>query len=64
VLLQNGKRGISAEVIDLRTIRPMDWMTVLESVKKTNRLVIVKNNGLLHPFLRTCLSHSKEGLII
>jgi len=34
--------GISAEVIDLRTIRPMDWMTILESVKKTNRLVIVE----------------------
>ena len=36
-----GKEDISAEVIDLRTIRPLDWMTVLESVKKTNRLVIV-----------------------
>lgn len=35
------KENISAEVIDLRTIRPLDWMTVLESVKKTNRLVIV-----------------------
>src|SRR5688572_25573538 len=37
-----GKEGISAEVIDLRTIRPMDWRTVLDSVKKTNRLVIVE----------------------
>lgn len=36
------KEGISAEVIDLRTIRPMDWQTILESVKKTNRLVIVE----------------------
>jgi pyruvate dehydrogenase E1 component beta subunit len=36
------KEGISAEVIDLRTIRPMDWKTILESVKKTNRLVIVE----------------------
>ena len=36
------KEGISAEVIDLRTIRPLDWMTVLESVKKTNRLVIIE----------------------
>ncbi len=35
------KENISAEVIDLRTIRPLDWHTVLESVKKTNRLVIV-----------------------
>jgi pyruvate dehydrogenase E1 component beta subunit len=36
------KEGIEAEVIDLRTIRPLDWMTVLESVKKTNRLIIVE----------------------
>ena len=36
------KEGISAEVVDLRTIRPLDWMTVLESVKKTNRLIIVE----------------------
>ena len=35
------KEEVNAEVIDLRTIRPLDWMTVLESVKKTNRLVIV-----------------------
>ncbi|MBU4435347.1 MAG: pyruvate dehydrogenase complex E1 component subunit beta [Alphaproteobacteria bacterium] len=32
-------QGISAEVVDLRTIRPMDHATILESVKKTNRLV-------------------------
>src|SRR5207237_1906499 len=36
------KEEISAEVIDLRTVRPLDWMTILESVKKTNRLVIVE----------------------
>jgi pyruvate dehydrogenase E1 component beta subunit len=36
------KEGISAEVVDLRTIRPLDWMTVLESVKKTNRLLIIE----------------------
>jgi len=36
------KENISAEVIDMRTIRPLDWMTILESVKKTNRLVIVE----------------------
>ncbi|MDC0656509.1 pyruvate dehydrogenase complex E1 component subunit beta [Leisingera sp. SS27] len=34
--------GISAEVIDLRTLRPMDLPTVIESVKKTNRLVTVE----------------------
>ena len=36
------KEGISAEVIDLRSIRPIDYATVVESVKKTNRLVIVE----------------------
>src|SRR5215213_2857172 len=36
------KENISAEVIDLRTIRPLDWMTILESVKKTNRLIIIE----------------------
>ena len=36
------KEGISAEVVDLRTIRPLDWKTVLESVKKTNRLIIIE----------------------
>ncbi len=35
------KEGISAEVIDLRTIRPLDYYTVVDSVKKTNRLVVV-----------------------
>ncbi len=34
--------GISAEVIDLRTLRPMDTATVIESVKKTNRCVTVE----------------------
>lgn len=35
------KEGISAEVIDLRTIRPLDHHTIVESVKKTNRLVVI-----------------------
>ena len=35
------KEGISAEVIDLRSIRPLDIKTVIESVKKTNRVVAV-----------------------
>ena len=36
------KEGINAEVIDLRTVRPIDYDTIIESVKKTNRLVIVE----------------------
>jgi pyruvate dehydrogenase E1 component beta subunit len=35
------KEGIDAEVIDLMTIRPLDINTIIESVKKTNRLVII-----------------------
>ncbi|TAN08546.1 MAG: pyruvate dehydrogenase complex E1 component subunit beta [Rhizobiaceae bacterium] len=34
--------GVDVEIIDLRTIRPMDLDTVIESVKKTNRLVVVE----------------------
>jgi pyruvate dehydrogenase E1 component beta subunit len=36
------KENISAEVIDLRTVRPIDFASIIESVKKTNRLVIVE----------------------
>lgn len=36
------KEGIEAEVIDLRTVRPIDYATCLESVKKTNRCVVVE----------------------
>ena len=35
-------QGISAEVIDLRTLRPLDKATVLESLKRTNRMVVVE----------------------
>ncbi|RZK64902.1 MAG: pyruvate dehydrogenase complex E1 component subunit beta [Pedobacter sp.] len=36
------KEGINVEVIDLRTVRPIDYATIIESVKKTNRLVVVE----------------------
>jgi pyruvate dehydrogenase E1 component beta subunit len=36
------KQGIEAEVIDLRTIRPLDIETIVNSVKRTNRLVTVE----------------------
>jgi pyruvate dehydrogenase E1 component beta subunit len=38
------EEGIDSEVIDLRTIRPMDYNTILESVRKTNRLVILEES--------------------
>ncbi|AHJ98288.1 pyruvate dehydrogenase complex E1 component subunit beta [Hymenobacter swuensis] len=36
------KEGITAEVIDLRSVRPIDYDTLIESVKKTNRMVVVE----------------------
>ncbi|HZD52117.1 MAG TPA: transketolase C-terminal domain-containing protein, partial [Woeseiaceae bacterium] len=42
------KDGVSSEVIDLATISPIDYDTILESVEKTGRLVIV------HEAARTC----------
>ena len=36
------KDGIDCEIIDLRTIRPMDYQAIFDSVKKTNRLVILE----------------------
>jgi 2-oxoisovalerate dehydrogenase E1 component beta subunit len=43
-----GRRGISIEVVNLRTLVPLDADTVLESVRKTGRVVI------LHEAPRTC----------
>jgi pyruvate dehydrogenase E1 component beta subunit len=41
------KDGVSCEVIDPRTIRPLDIKTIVESVKKTNRVVVAEES---HPF--------------
>jgi pyruvate dehydrogenase E1 component beta subunit len=41
------KQGVSVEVIDPRTIRPLDIETIITSVKKTNRVVIAEES---HPF--------------
>jgi pyruvate dehydrogenase E1 component beta subunit len=38
------KEGISCEIIDLRSIRPIDYDTIVESVKKTNRCVVVEES--------------------
>jgi pyruvate dehydrogenase E1 component beta subunit len=38
------KENINAEVIDLRTVRPIDYATVINSVKKTNRMVFVEES--------------------
>ena len=36
------KEGVNCEIIDIRTVRPLDYATIFESVKKTNRLVILE----------------------
>ena len=38
------KEGISCEIIDLRSIRPIDYKTIVESVQKTNRCVVVEES--------------------
>jgi len=50
------KEGVNAEVIDLRSVRPIDYPTVIESVKKTNRLVIVEEAWPLSS-ISTDISH-------
>ena len=41
------KENISVEVIDLRSVRPIDYESIVKSVKKTNRLVIIEEAWLL-----------------
>ena len=36
------EEGVSCEIIDLRTVRPMDYDTIVKSVQKTNRLVVLE----------------------
>jgi len=43
-VLKLQEENISVEVIDLRTIRPLDYETIIKSVKKTNRLIIVEES--------------------
>jgi pyruvate dehydrogenase E1 component beta subunit len=51
------KQGVSCEVIDPRTIRPLDIKTIIESVKKTNRIVIAEES---HPFCGVAAEISAE----
>jgi pyruvate dehydrogenase E1 component beta subunit len=51
------KEGINCEVIDPRTIRPLDLDTIIESVKKTNRVVIAEES---HPFCGIAAEISAE----
>ena len=51
------KNGVSCEVIDPRTIRPLDIKAIVESVKKTNRVVIAEES---HPFCGVAAEISAE----
>jgi pyruvate/2-oxoglutarate/acetoin dehydrogenase E1 component len=55
--------GIGAEVIDLRTLRPLDIPTVLASVQKTNRIVVVEEGPLTGGWAGEVLARvTEEGL--
>jgi pyruvate/2-oxoglutarate/acetoin dehydrogenase E1 component len=55
--------GIQAEVIDLRTLRPLDVPTVLASVRKTNRIVVVEEGPLTGGWAGEVLARvTEEGL--
>ena len=53
--------GISAEIIDLRTLSPLDLETVVESVKKTNRAVVVEETWKTGGFSGTIASNIQEA---
>ncbi len=58
--------GIEAEVIDLRTLRPLDTAAVLASLKKTNRLVVVEEGfpvcGIASEIIALCMEHGFDDL--
>ena len=60
------EQGIDAEVINLRTIRPLDRHTILESVKKTNRIVSVEESwpyaGIGSEIAALCGEHAFDYL--
>jgi pyruvate dehydrogenase E1 component beta subunit len=58
--------GIEAEVIDLRTLRPLDTATVLESLKKTNRVVVVEEGwptcSIASEIIAVCMTEGFDDL--
>jgi pyruvate dehydrogenase E1 component beta subunit len=54
------KEGISCEIIDLRTIRPIDYETVVESIKKTNRCVVVEESWPLASIASEIAYHTQR----
>ena len=58
--------GIEAEVIDLRTLRPLDTAAVLARLKKTNRLVVVEEGwptcSIASEIIALCMEHGFDDL--
>jgi pyruvate dehydrogenase E1 component beta subunit len=58
--------GIDAEVIDLRTLRPLDTDTVLKSLKKTNRMVVVEEGwpvcSIASEIIAVCMEQGFDDL--
>src|SRR6056300_900206 len=54
------KEGIECEIIDLRTVRPIDYDAVIESLKKTNRMVIVEEAWPLGNISTEIITHCQE----
>lgn len=55
------KEGIQAEVIDPRTLKPLDIETIIRSVKKTGRLVVVNEGHLTGGFTAEVAAHVQRG---
>src|SRR4051794_23598563 len=59
-------QGINAEVIDLRTLRPLDKATVLESLKRTNRMVVVEEGwptcSIASEIIAVCMTEGFDDL--
>jgi len=56
------KQGVSCEVIDLRTVKPIDWDTIIASVKKTKRLMVLDTGVTTGSFAgeiiaKICMDH-------
>ncbi|MFG6119133.1 alpha-ketoacid dehydrogenase subunit beta [Thalassobacillus sp. B23F22_16] len=58
------ENGVSAEVIDLRTVAPVDYETILESVKKTNRAVVLQEAQKQAGIAASVVSEIQEKAIL
>lgn len=54
------KEGIECEIIDLRTVRPIDYAAIIESLKKTNRMVIVEEAWPLGNISTELIAHCQQ----